>query len=470
MTISAKCPKGHSAQIPDKFAGKTVRCPTCKASFTVPIPDTPSRPVAPAKPTAAATPAQTGTDAQGDSGILRLTPKLLGTVAAAWVGSLLAAVLLGAFVSRSLGPPIVVETVSQVSSIAAPVNSVSNAVPEKKEAFAGIIPGGAPGTFLSPEAGSGVSRTVVVGDSADWPPRAQTNRVQQRSRFEQEGSNPVPSATIALTPDQAEETLKADLREAIIMLEKQQYQLLLHDFMPLSEQLRNTNRGGPRSGSMSKEFVDDLKAHLQAALTGEMGFNRNCTLVEVHYVRQPIVVVPPGPPTYLPSFDDKPLGKVPGLGSDLSAMLIAAATLMRSDKSEEFIRNVYPYAEIARLSEADYLNRLVLRVNANPEMKTAMIRDLTAAAGVDPEVAGDTASVTLPALSPEDPPRVLKFQLVDGNWRFFDGRQETRQQYRTLVAADVPAVTLPGSRGTLLLSRSGENWRLAGPPSSEPLN
>jgi len=59
---------------------------------------------------------------------------------------------------------------------------------------------------------------------------------------------------------------------------------------------------------------------------------------------------------------------------------------------------------------------------------------------------------------------------VEGNWRFYDGLQETRAEYQRLVAADVPPVTIPGSRGTLLLSRVGENWRLNGEPVVEPLN
>lgn len=38
MSIEVVCPKGHSLKIPDRFAGKTVLCPKCKARTKVPEP------------------------------------------------------------------------------------------------------------------------------------------------------------------------------------------------------------------------------------------------------------------------------------------------------------------------------------------------------------------------------------------------------------------------------------------------
>jgi hypothetical protein len=39
MSIKVTCPNGHSLKIKAKYAGKTGRCPICKARLTVPSPD-----------------------------------------------------------------------------------------------------------------------------------------------------------------------------------------------------------------------------------------------------------------------------------------------------------------------------------------------------------------------------------------------------------------------------------------------
>ena len=39
MSIKVTCPNGHSLKIKTKYAGKTGRCPICKARITVPAED-----------------------------------------------------------------------------------------------------------------------------------------------------------------------------------------------------------------------------------------------------------------------------------------------------------------------------------------------------------------------------------------------------------------------------------------------
>lgn len=454
MAIKARCPNGHSIDVPEKFAGKRVRCPTCREPFVV----------------AVAKPKETPSGLTG----LQLSQKQLTGMIAGWVGSLLLAVLLGAFASRSLGPPIVIESAivnpaSQAPaapSVPVPNFSSPNASEAGQSMPAAEAQNQAAATRVENEAGSGVRSNALAS--------------QPVSTFQQSGRSPTqrlpdtPSVqaetvtTVNMTEPQAIESLKADLQEAIEMLDKGQHQLLVFDFLATKGGIRIP--GGPgRTVTIPEKDAAELKAHLQGALSGEFGFNRNHTLAEVTYVRQPVVMVPPGPPQYVPAMDDKPLGKPVGLGSDLSMMLEAAARLLEDGKTEEFIQNVYPYPELARLSEADLMERLLLRISTSPEMKAAMIRDLKAAAAEKATVSGNDAEVKLPPLVARDEPRILKFELVDGNWRFFDGQKESRDMYRQLVTADIPAVTIPGSRGRMVLARSGENWRLSSEPTSEPL-
>lgn len=504
MPINVKCPEGHKAKVPEKFAGKTLKCPTCRTPFRVPAaeaapeksPPREKRPASqkPVSPKPVETVAQSNPNGNGDQSSLQLTSKSVVYVAVAWSASMLLAVLVGAFVSRSLGPPIEVKSDPPVMMTA---TGDSNAgVPlssdDQPDTFGGspIKSGGAPGTdkgasvntqtasgqtqplqqtpvSIVPEAGSGVGAVAYANNRT--PSSRDRARAQQQAISAQLAESHGSGNSMQMNQAQAEAALKADLQEAVSMLDKKQFRLLIADFLP-PQQIRSISRNSSRTQTLSDRESADLKAHLQAAMGGQFGFNRNYTLVEIHYVKQPVTLIPPGPPQYIPSTDDRPAGRVSGLGSNLATALKSAVTLLEGDKLQEFIRSAYPLAEVAKLSEADFMDRMVARISENPDMKQAMIRDLNSAAGAQPQISGNEAQVKLPPLVPGDPDRILKFQLVDDNWRFYDGRSETRTKYRELVSADVPAVTIPGSRGTVMLVRSGENWRLSGAPTTEPLN
>ena len=182
------------------------------------------------------------------------------------------------------------------------------------------------------------------------------------------------------------------------------------------------------------------------------------------------MTTPPSPPGTVLEFKDTPLRPVAGLGSDLKKMLSDAVQLLENRQVAEFILTVYPLAELAELSERKAFENLLARLNSRPEMIAAMIRDLRDAATATPAIRDNEAMITLPPLVPGDPERKFRFQLVQGNWRLFDGNAESREEYRQLIKGNIPAVTTPGVKGILLLTRDGENWRMNAPPTTEPLN
>lgn len=125
----------------------------------------------------------------------------------------------------------------------------------------------------------------------------------------------------ASAEESPEDALQADLREALSMLEKKQYRLLLHDFFPAyliyqrepvfsgrEQQLRN----GPL---LSDEEALDLTAHCKAALTGTKVFNRNKSVVEITYTKAAIELIQPKSPAFVPVIADAPKG-TPSSGSE----------------------------------------------------------------------------------------------------------------------------------------------------------
>lgn len=505
MSIPVKCPNGHRLKVPDEYAGRSVRCPRCKQQFGVP---------------GEIAAAELEEVQSGSVNGLVVSPVHLVLVGVGWVASLLLAVLLGAFIAGSPETPANISNTRSAVEDRAGDNALA---PDTDSATVGVSdtqPTGESGkpsngqetavahppavespTVVAPEAGSGTaianrqtnrwnrpparppgieSRVVVPGEAgsgtfsssrrsgrrnrpaAHPPDWAAAERAAVRTR-----SQPVPQQTVSITKKEAVESLQADLKEAASMLKNGQYRMLSADFLTPGYQAQNMRRRSSRNPPLSNE---ELQAHLEAALIGTRVFNRNFTLVEIRYVRQAEVVVPSGPPQYVPALADKPRGRVSGLGSDLPTMLTKAAGLLEADNVKEFIQNVYPLAELAQLSEEDALERMMFRVTSNPDMKSAMIKDLKDCAAAEQEISGTEASVVLPPLVPGDRDRVVKFQLVDGNWRFFDGRQQTRARYRKLVAADVPSVTQPARSGVIMLTRQGQDWRLTAPPETQTVN
>ena len=283
--------------------------------------------------------------------------------------------------------------------------------------------------------------------------------------------------TAAETP---EEALDADLKEAISMLQQKKLNFLMHDFLPpgfaaqfeFSEQRRRSQRRDSQPQPiLPNETVADLAAHFEAALTGQRTFNRNKTLVEINYIRKAVELIPDSAPDYVPTIADRPKQPVIGLGSDLQQMLLQAAKLLDARKYDDFVNSVYPLAELARLEQEDGMERHIMRITSRPEMKEAMLRDLKAVYD-SPQavtVSGSLAEANLPALVPGDAPRTVKFELIDGNWRFFDGGRSTREEQKQLVEKSAGGYTLPGSKGSMVLSYSDGSWRLIGMPTSDPL-
>lgn len=273
----------------------------------------------------------------------------------------------------------------------------------------------------------------------------------------------------------ADAALLADLEEAVQMLQEGKLQMLAHDFFPPDaaiELLRSRVRAGSRDPfHMLPEGVQDtLAAHLSAAARGKRTFNRNFTLVQIDYVIEAREIAPPSEPKNVPNLMAPPVGPMPGLGSDLKAALTQAVQLLKADRIEEFVRATYPPGELGVLTQQDGLERLVFRISQVSAMKDAMIRDLEAAVAAAGAVSGPTEEIAIPDTnSSPGAPRLLKFELVNGDWRFADTGAATRQLQQELVSQPIPGKIIPGTEGTLILhlDRDLQSWRLSTLPNLE---
>ncbi len=280
------------------------------------------------------------------------------------------------------------------------------------------------------------------------------------------------------TPDEA---LTADLQEAIQMIGRKQYRMLILDFMPQTEQVQMEAIGNRRTGSrfaansvrsnalLNEQRIAELLAHCSSALEGKRLYNRHRTLVEITYVRKPVELVPASKPKNIPTLAERPAGNVTGLGANLNKTIQAAIALLELGRTEQFVRSLYPLPDLARLEEGDQMKRHLFRLTSNKSISDTMLRDLRACLSGAIQQNQNIATVSLPPLVVGDDPRIVKFELIDGNWRFFDSSRTTREQHKSLLQADIGSFSIPGTRGSMLLSRVGDSWRLIAMPRSEPL-
>jgi hypothetical protein len=287
-----------------------------------------------------------------------------------------------------------------------------------------------------------------------------------------------PQIARTVTEETPEAALAADLQEAVSMLDRNQHRLLMHDFLPsiyasrqaMEPQSSRTRRGtATPTQILSDVEARELRAMIVGAQSGTATYNRNRTLVEITFVKKPVELIPAMKPAYVPASADKPPGQIDGLGRDLKQMLTAAAALLESGQQEEFIRSVYPLPELADLAQSDNMQRLLSRLKSHPGMTEAMVFELKAAAAKVGPVSGATAEITLSEQDKTGSDRVLKFELVENNWRFFDGGKQHRTLYRQLTSTRIGSYTIPGSQGSMILARFQDSWRLQALPTFEPL-
>lgn len=290
----------------------------------------------------------------------------------------------------------------------------------------------------------------------------------------------VPVATAPSEKLTREQVLEADLQEAIDMLAKKKYLILLYDFLPPGpamqvmqvQDLARTRGPDQRpQWSLPPESAALLLGQLKAANEGQKTFNRTKTLVQIDYIIKPAEQVPPKPPQDLPTMATKPQGDVSGLGSELADVLVAAVKLLEEDQIEKFVRAMYPIPELARLTNYDETQKLLLRFSSNPDMKAAIIRDLSAMQAMTPERNGNVATFTMPPLINGDSERIVKLELVGKDWRFFDSAAEKRPLYQQLIQTPVSGYTIPGSAGVLMLKwyAEEESWKLVTVPAIVPV-
>lgn len=434
MPIEVRCPQGHKLKVPDKAAGKTVKCPKCQSACRVPEPvvetefeeldefemadDTPTDDYED-EPLPTPPRGKKGKKKQESSSFERDDTEpskwlFLGGGAAG--GSLLTAVLMYLLMGGS-PPPAVTPNPAPVATAPASAPAADKPVAEEKVSAASPV-------AATPE-----------------PPRPMG------------------------TPGSAKEEVIQALFNASDMLEKKQYRMLAHEFAP--DLLKVMGRG---QAEIPEPAAKLLLSHLIAARKGDFIFNPDSTYAEIVYVLRPVELLQNEKADVVIAEDQPLTTPAPGLDGDLPQMLRSAADLLKNGKMEEFVLHVYPEGEISRLQQTDTMKSLMYRLKTVPPMLAAMLRDLELAAnaGKASAVSETKATLRIPGTQP-DQERTLEFEKVNGHWRFADVNRATRQAVANYSSAVNPPAMVAGERGSLVLQKIEGRWKMTGELSVQPI-
>jgi hypothetical protein len=277
-----------------------------------------------------------------------------------------------------------------------------------------------------------------------------------------QGQRSSPQST---TPDTSAEhrAVKAAVSRAAQLLKDQKHEEFIEEYFPV-DRLRAARAADPTNG------VQRVAQSMQAA---PQRVQKLIELLERCESLQPSVDRPRGEAVFVlapvlaaedgeePSAQNTAAGSpANGLGDDLSEVLKQAAELLRRKAHADFVTSMFPVKELDRIQLREGgMDEILLVLEQQPQMVQAMLQDLEELQTLDPAKSeADLIEFELPPPVKSEPPRIVRFQLVGGNWRCFDNSSQMRAQIRQYAAG--AAGPAPGET-TIPWERIGQDWRLS---------
>lgn len=287
-----------------------------------------------------------------------------------------------------------------------------------------------------------------------------------------------PAAKVETTADAArKKALIADMDAALKLLQGKKYHEFLETYAPVEDVRRI--RAEDSWKQVAAAFLTNgeqtaaLMKLLRGIKTGEIRF-------EAHGYEAVIELSDPDASAIASAAAQQgkkvavevPIPDSEGLGDDLNDVLELGAKLVRENKFESFVSGLYPQSMVRELHRSGRMDAFARQLKANNELQTALASDFAALRKLKPEISeqGRVATFTLKAAArkPSDDgeengkvqpagtsrDRLIKFELSDGNWRFFDASKkamETIDEWKSAKAASAAP--------TIKLEKIGGNWR-----------
>ncbi len=260
------------------------------------------------------------------------------------------------------------------------------------------------------------------------------------------------------SPAEPAELLRASLDDAVALLRNGEFREFLLRHVPVEElrRLRESQTLDTVASALQSDSDGQsrLRQIYELAAQAELPSSADTGLVEL------TLILPEShpPKSQIPSLTDPHADSVtlpPGFSDDLSECLMQAADALAGGALPTFISKMLPPSDFRDYAAGPNGLELVQFLGHSPAMVTAMETELRTLAQQTPVLKEDGTVATF-----EHNGRMIRFELVDGSWRFFDDSLPVRSvlfQQSQQQPADV--------RVTLRFERIGDDWRAYGWPT-----
>lgn len=252
------------------------------------------------------------------------------------------------------------------------------------------------------------------------------------------------------------QTAEEALADAIACLEKKDFRRFFEYHLPV-ETLRDLREHATLAdAARSFEAADEMRVRLLTLLKSLRDVKPTYDADRLVATFQLVDKGAAGPPYEPPAMD--PTQKVPGYGDDLSTVLEKGMKALEAGEHRKFVENLYPADEVRRLKKDEArFEQLLQQLKDQPAMAKQMAADLKELQGKTIQIDGqkNTATIHLRDTGARTQARIVKFELVDGSWRFFD---ETPKFFKEIVRQS--KLTPVGQVTTIEFERLGDRWRM----------
>jgi hypothetical protein len=266
--------------------------------------------------------------------------------------------------------------------------------------------------------------------------------------------------TMVVADDEAEnlESLRGAIDRAIELLEADDYETYIEEFYSVEEYRRL--RTGRRLTDEARHlaalpgFKDRMLTAFRAARESEPRWSNEAGVARFS-INLTELSEPADPAETTAPVVEPAVPEVAGWGDDLDQVLTSAIAAIEEEDYATFVEHIFPAAEVVHMKSSDGMDLLLLKLETYPEMAEAMQRDLEECLAAQTSICEEgVAEFTL--TEGRDNPQTVKFQLVGGNWRFYDSITPVREEAAAIAAE-------AGGDGddilTIELERIGNEWR-----------
>lgn len=242
---------------------------------------------------------------------------------------------------------------------------------------------------------------------------------------------------IASADDEAENlaSLRTAIDRAIELLEADDFEGYIEEFYSVEEyrQLRTGRRLTDEARHLAAlpGFKDRMLTAFRAARESEPRWTNEAGVARFS-INLTALAEPAPPAEATAPAAELEVPDVAGWGDDLDQVLSSALSSLNDEDYATFVERIFPAAEVVHMQSSDGMDLLLLKLETYPEMPEAMQRDLEQCQSERAVIDGDVAEFTL--ADGRENPQTVKFQLVGGNWRFYDSITPVREEAAAIAA------------------------------------